>query len=237
MVDNENINNVEAESCSASKQCCSSGQDDKGCCSSDSPSCCKYVKMVIFIIVILAACAVAYNSLAKDQEETTISPEADASFNTAALVEVVQSAPQAEPQAAGVLCGISLDSIASLSKMANENQANVAFILLADENQDSAKPVAAQINTVIEKLSASGKQVVAFTLEYNAQEYDKLKQSFAIESLPSVIVTGKGGGALAVTGEITESKLIGAFVKASTPTSCSPKGGSSCDPKSGCTSQ
>ncbi|MHC4727302.1 MAG: hypothetical protein ACYS17_08725, partial [Planctomycetota bacterium] len=54
--------------------------------------------------------------------------------------------------------------------------------------------------------------------------YDQLITQFSVESFPSVIVAGKGCGAAAVSGEINETKLLRAFVVASTPVSCGPGG-------------
>ncbi len=84
---------------------------------------------------------------------------------------------------------------------------------------------------VLTKLSAKGKSVAAFTLRGNTEGYDQLVKRFSVQSLPCVVVAGRGCGAAAVSGEITEANLLSAFVKASAPiSSCGPRRGSLCCP-------
>ncbi|MHC4159605.1 MAG: hypothetical protein ACYSSO_11070 [Planctomycetota bacterium] len=202
--------------------CCdSSSQGDADCCSSGSGSG-KSWKTAVFVIVILAAGAVAAHSLLTGNSKTASVPLAvTSSFDT------ISEQPS---KTAAVSCGVTLDSIESLGRIADAQGANVVFIFLAGENEELALSASAQVEAVINKLSAQGKRVSAFTLEKGAEGYDQLIKQFSVE-LPCVIVAGKGSQAVPVSVEINEARLLGAFVTANTPSSCGPRTGSSCCPR------
>ncbi|MHC4462956.1 MAG: hypothetical protein ACYS6W_09970 [Planctomycetota bacterium] len=201
------------------------------CCPTSSGGGGKSWKTAVFVVVILLAGAVAAHSLLTKSGETANAPdEAASSFGMVSLSDeaglAIESPPTSEPpsEAAAVLCGVTLDSIKSLGKLADERGANVAFIFLAGEDGEPARVASAQVGATLNLLSDNGKKVAAFTLEKGAEGYDQLIKQFSVESLPSVIITGKGCGAVAVSSEITEAKLLRAFVMASTPASCKPGG-------------
>lgn len=219
----------QAEAC-----CDSSSQGNADCCSSGSGSG-KSWKTAVFVIVILAAGAVAAHSLLIGNSKTaSVSPTATSSFDTVGLpgkAELSTEACQQPSKAAAVSCGVTLDSIESLGRIADAQGANVVFIFLAGENEELALSASVQVNAVISKLSAQGKRVSAFTLEKGAEGYDQLVKQFSADKLPCVLVAGKGSRAVPVSGEITEARLLGAFVTANTPSSCGPRTGSSCCPR------
>jgi hypothetical protein len=229
MVENNNPDEVKQESSDASQPCCSSTSDGGDCCTLGGG---KNWKTIIFVVVILLAGAVAAHSLVtKSDEKASISPQAASSFDTAEPSIEAGATTEQSSKATAVSCGVTLDSIKSLGKMAADKKANVAFIFLASEKEDSARTASAQVEATMNMLSSKGKQVAAFTLHKGADGYDQLTKQFKVNSLPCVIVAGKGCGAAAVSGDITEPKLLEAFVIASRPVSgCSPSG---CGP-SGC---
>lgn len=215
------------------ESCCDSSAPDCGvdCCSPSSGSGGKSWKTVVFVVVILLAGAVAAHSLlTKNGETASVSGEGASSFSTSSLFDeaglsIGSPATSEQPsETVAVLCGVTLDSIESLAKLVDERGANVAFIFLPGEDEDSTRTASAQVEATMNMLSAKGKQVAAFTLERGAEGYDQLIKQFSVESLPSVIVAGKGCGVAAVSGEINETKLLRAFVVASTPVSRGPGG-------------
>ncbi len=217
--------------------CCDSSQGNADCCSSGSGSG-KSWKTAVFVIVILAAGAVAAHSLLIGNSKTaSVSPTATSSFDTVGLPGKVELSTEAgatgqQPsKAAAISCGMTLDSIESLGRIADAQGANVVFIFLAGENKELALSASAQVNAVINKLSVQGKRVSAFTLEKGAEGYDQLVKQFSADKLPCVLVAGKGSRAVPVSGEINEARLLGAFVTANTPSSCGPRTGSSCCPR------
>jgi len=247
MDDNEKTNGDIEDSLYEPEPCClpqlSSTSDSCGCGAQSEKGLDKGLKMVIFIIVMLSAFVVAAHSLLKEKSKGDSAIGNTQSFASALLPDKGGSPVGTEEisdqpaKADEKLCGISLDSIKSLSKIADEKKADVVFILLSGENRESASKASSQVETTLNKLLADGKKVEAFTLKKNAQGYDQLVKQFSVSSLPCVIVSGKGCGSVAVSGEITESKLLGAFVKASVPASCESKNssesksGSPCCPK------
>ena len=69
---------------------------------------------------------------------------------------------------------------------------------------------------------ANKTKVSAFRLKESAPEYANLVKQV---SVPSVLVLVKGGGMKAVSKDITETKLLQAFVAASRPSGgCCPPG-------------
>ena len=226
-MDTNEDNGKQAESC------CDSSAPGCGvdCCSPSSGGGGKNWKTMVFVVVILLAGVVAAHSLlTKNGETASVSGEGTSSFGTSSLFDEAglstgPSTISKQPsETVAVSCGINLDSIESLTKLADERGANVAFIFLPGEEEDSTRTASAQVEAAINMLSSKGKQVAAFTLERGAEGYDQLIKQFSVESLPSVIVAGKGCGAAAVSGEINETKLLRAFVVASTPVSCGPGG-------------
>ena len=220
----ENFDEVRQEGSDDSQPCCSSTQGDDVCCSSGGQS----WKTLVFVVVILLAGGVAAHSL------LTRSGEA-ASLNVTGLSEAVCSSTEGgagseqQSKGFGVLCGVTVDSLMSLERLAVDKK--TVFILLAGGSEEADRSASAEVEAVVNKLSAKGKSVAAFTLRGNTEGYDQLVKRFSVQSFPCVIVAGRGCGAAAVSGEITEGNLLGAFVRASTPiSSCGPRRGSSCCP-------
>ena len=211
MSEKENFDEVRQEGFDDSQPCCSSTQESDVCCSSGSDGG-KSWKAFVFVVVMLAAGAVAAHSLLRGNGEKVSESGQAASFNVA-----------------GVLCGVTVESLMSLERLAVDKK--TVFILLAGGNEEADRSASAEVEVVVNKLSAKGKSVAAFTLRGNTEGYDQLVKRFSVQSLPCVIVAGRGCGAAAVSGEITEVNLLGAFIKASTPiSSCGPRRGSSCCP-------
>ncbi len=133
-------------------------------------------------------------------------------------------------EASPVVCGTALNSLSALNEVAADKDA--VFILLPGKSQEAAEQASGQVEEALKKISAAGSRVAAFTLQDEAPERAQLIEALSIETFPSIVVMGRGGGAAAVSGEITESRLLGAYVQASRPSGCGPSG---CSPSSpGC---
>ena len=118
------------------------------------------------------------------------------------------------------LWGKLLNSLASLNKVAVDTDA--VFILLAAEDQQGNQTITKEIEAAAKKIQSSGTRISAFTLKKGAPDYAQLAKQF---STPCVLAMVKGRGTSGVSGDITESKLIQAFVMASRVTSgCCPSG-------------
>ena len=129
-------------------------------------------------------------------------------------------------QPASSLWGKPLDSLASLNEAASDTSA--VFILLAAEDQQDMQPVTKEIEAAAKTIQAGGTSISAFRLMQGAPNYANLTKQL---SVPCVLAMVKGCGVSGVpAGQITETKLVQAFVAASRPSSgcCPPGSGATC---------
>ncbi len=215
---NDNKEHISDQEIVGDVQSCCDGSD---CCPSGSESMGKSWKMVIFVLVVIAAGAVLANSLIRKSD-------ADQSQQAFASIQIdngsdTLSPPKAEPS----LWRVELDSLASLNKVATNTDA--IFILLAADDQQGNQNITRQIEAAAKTIKSNGVRVSAFRLRETAPEYAQLARQV---SVPCVLAMVKGGGMSAVSGEISEAKLVQAFVTASRPTSgCCPPGSTICPPQ------
>lgn len=215
----ENADNI--QSCCGGGSCCSSGSDGQG----------RGWKMVVFILIVIAAGAVLARSFLRKsnsdacQSQQTF-PSIQAEFkneipsvtdNTAKQETSVKDAP--------VLWKAELDSLASLNKVAADTDA--VFVFLAAEDRQDNRNIISQIEAAAKTINADGIRVSAFKLNKTAPDYAQLAKQFPV---PSVLAMVKGRGMSAVSGQISETKLVQAYVTASRPASgCCPSGTGSSD--------
>ncbi|MHC4476974.1 MAG: hypothetical protein ACYTEL_15110 [Planctomycetota bacterium] len=233
--------------------CCDGGS----CCPSDSDAGGKNWKIVVFVLIVIAAGAVLARSLINRSNSTAdqpqeafvaVQPESTdtpsppiAAAKTETGTEPMESAetppvPVVEDaaedktpeKAAPNIWGPELDSIASLNQLAANVDA--VFVFLAAEGAQDMQPITAEIEAAARKIQSKGSRISAFTLKKDSTNYAQLAKQF---STPCVVAMVKGRGMGAVSGEITESKLMQAFVSASRARSACCPGGAPCGPKSG----
>ncbi|MFH1718712.1 MAG: hypothetical protein ABIF19_15255, partial [Planctomycetota bacterium] len=113
------------------------------------------------------------------------------------------------------------DSLASLNNVAADTDA--VFILLAADDQEGSRAATEQIEAAAKMIRSNGTRISAFRLKQGAPNYANLTKQL---SAPCVLAMVKGGGVSGVpAGQITETKLVQAFVTASSPSSgCCPPG-------------
>jgi len=230
--------------------CCDGGT----CCPSGSNGGSNSWKMVLFVLVVLAAGAVLARSLiiksnaAADQPQQAFaaiqtagnSPDAASSVKPAVKPETpvepkseIESPPvTVEPAKQEVsikdtpsLWGPELDSLASLNKLATDTDA--VFVLLATQDEQGNEAVTRSIEAAAKKIQADGIRLSAFRLKKDAPNYVRLSKQV---SLPCVIAMVKSRGARVVSGDVTETKLIQAYVAASRGSGCCGGGSKTCGP-------
>ena len=244
-------NSPAGEPCCAGGSCSPSGSDGGG----------KNWKIAVFILVVIAAGAVLARSLMSRPESISdeaqqafavIQPESASPANPAvtsdapAESEIVIEEASVAIEAPSVtkdtvkaevpdkpeltLSFKPLDSLASLNTVAADTDA--VFVLLGGKDQLDMQPITKEVEAAAKKIQAGGMRVSAFTLKKDSPNYTQLAKQF---SIPCAVAMVKGRGISAVSGEITEAKLIQAFVTASrSGSSCCPGGGGgTCAPKSG----
>ena len=246
--DKEQVNSQQTESdpqsCSDGGSCCPSGSDGAG----------KNWKMVVFILIVIAAGAVLARSIIRKSDSATeqrqgtfaaIQPEfiqdipsplkaeattqdLTASRGNTATPAVAKEKTEGDVSAKAslVLWESELDSLVSLNKVAADIDA--VFVLLAAENQQDIQTITNEIEAAAKKIQAGGISISAFRLKQSAPNYANLTKQL---SAPCVLAMVKGGGLSGISADqITETKLVQAFVTASRPSSscCPPGSGASC---------
>ena len=236
------------ENSSDLQPCCEGGS----CCPSDSNSAGKSWKIVVFIFIVLAAGVVLARSFIRKSDSVTeqgtfaaIQPEVKLDTPLPQIAEVSKQGPTASKgdtatpamanekteedvsdKALLALWGSELDSLASLNKAAAEIDA--VFVLLATEDQQDIQTITNEIEAATKKIQDGGIRISAFRLKQSAPNYANLTKQL---SAPCVFAMVKGGGLSGVSADqITEAKLVQAFVTASRPSSgcCPPGSGASC---------
>lgn len=146
-------------------------------------------------------------------------------------VTQVQSIQENNPVLAskqnGVKIGDYIESLSELNKLASSKDAVLIFIPtpkseLADAQTQSAVLAAQQT------LNSNGINLGLFTLMPVSQDYLMISRQV---QAPAILVANKGKGMAAVTGDVTESKLLQAFVTSSRAGGCGTS--SACGPSSG----
>ena len=256
MLDNDNTGKAGKENMEDSRACCPSASVSGDCCSPDSGSSGKTVKMLVFLIIVVAAGVVLARSIMNKSNSTTdqkqqlfaaiqpdVKSDTSSPSNTAAKAEAsattkdssesptnpsVTTIVEVPVKAAPALWGPDLDSLASLNQVAADTDA--VFILLAADDQQGNQTITKEIESAAKTIKSNGVRVSAFLLNKAAPDYAQLANQV---SVPIVLAMVKGRGMSAVSGQITETKLLQAFVAASRPGGgCCPSGAdaSGCGP-------
>jgi len=230
--------------------CCDGGS----CCPSGSDGAGKNWKIAVFILIVVAAGAVLARSIIRKSDSSTeqgqdtfaaiqpeviqdtpspLSAEATTQDLTApkgnAEIPVVaneKTEKDVPDKASPALWRPELDSIASLGKVAADTDA--VFVLLAADDQESSQAATKQIEAAAKTIQSNGVRICAFKLKRGAPNYANLTKQL---SVPCVLAMVKGGGLSGVSADqITETKLVQAFVTASRPSSgcCPPGSGTTC---------
>ena len=199
-------------------------EKSEGCgpgCDCGKPSGNKKAKTVICLIVLLAICGIfVYKAKSAKQSALTIT-------ETAFAAPILNQATGQEPAVKSVEdkknVGELLDSLASLNKVA-VNQDAVFVFIPANGNETISKETINAIASAEQKLKSSDIRIGLYTLQFSpSKEYADIAKQL---TLPSILVMSKGRGMGAVSGEITETKLLQAYVASSRAGGCCPSGGS-----------
>jgi hypothetical protein len=113
-----------------------------------------------------------------------------------------------------------LDSLASLNKVA-VNQDAVFVFIPAKGNDTVNKQTTDAIASAEKRIKSTGVSLGLYTLQSGSPEYTNIAAQL---SLPGMLVLSKGRGMGAVSGEITETKLLQAYIASSRAGGCGPSG-------------
>jgi len=120
----------------------------------------------------------------------------------------------------------SIGALAELNALAAKLDA--VFVFLPGKEGTSANPPAATMNQAARTIEAQGKKIGLFTLLPSSHDYDQIEGQI---SLPAVLAMVKGRGMKAISGDITETKLVQGYLAASSAAGCGPSAGAGCCPK------
>jgi hypothetical protein len=205
--ENEQTGEPEGESCCDST------------CSCNTRGLSHKTKIAICLVVALAAVVVVLLGAARRAGT-------EAKTNSFAATPAVASpiAAPAAKQGPAAVWGPTLSSLASLNELAVDKDA--VFVLLPWQDEEQTETIRGQVEAAVNKAQGKGTSLTAYMLSRDAEEYAQITKSVPP---PCVLTRGKGAGAVPVSGEITEAKLLEALVTASRPSSCGPSG---CGPSS-----
>lgn len=129
--------------------------------------------------------------------------------------------------AAETSVGTSIGALAELNTVAAKTDA--VFIFLPGKDGTASNPPAATMKGAASMIeSKAGLKCGLYTLKAGTPDYDQIAKQI---SVPGVLAMVKGRGMSAVSGDITESKLVQGFVAASSAGGCGPSAAAGCCPK------
>ena len=122
--------------------------------------------------------------------------------------------------------------IAALSELNSVAADSVGvFVFVPSKSEATAKAPTAQIRGAIRTMEPqlNGGKIGMFALQAGSPDYEQVASQMAV---PGVLAMVKGKGMKAASGDITETKLVQAFVGASSAGGCGPAS-AGCGPASG----
>jgi len=187
-------------------------------CDCGKPSRNTKAKAIICLIVLLVICGIfVYKAKSAKQSAPT---NTEAVF---AAPVVNEQKPVAKAVDDKKRVGEFLDSLASLNKVA-ANQDAVFVFIPARGNDLVGKAITDAIASAEQKIESTGVRIGLYTLQSGSQEYANIAAQL---TLPGMLIMSKGRGMGTVSGEITETKLLQAYVASTRAGSCCPSGGGS----------
>lgn len=195
-------------------------------CDCGKPSGNTKVKAAVCLIVLLAVCGIfVYKAKIAKQITPPIT-------GTAFAAPIVNQANGQEPAVKAVedrkKVGEFIDSLTLLNKVAINQDAVFVFIPIKG-NDTVNKGITDAIASAEQKIKSSGVSLGLYTLQSSSPEYANIAAQLPP---PAMLVMSKGRGMAGVSGEITETKILQAYVASSRAGGCGPSG---CGPSSsGC---
>ena len=232
-------NNAEAETTPMGEHSAEPGNEvpicGPGCCCG-TPSGGEKVKIVVSLIVLLAVAGIfIYKAIAANSNtpnKTAAQDSADFAFAQPAPSTMPGAESQPSTAAtpddakAGQKVGEYLGSLGALNKVAF-NQDAVFIFIPAPKNDLADDKTNAAILAAQQSMKSKNITLGLYTLPNSSPDYPKIS---AQVQAPAILVACKGKGMAAVSGDITEAKLLQAFVATSRAGGCGPSG---CGPSSG----
>jgi hypothetical protein len=214
-VDNMELLKQQASACGAGCACHGTGSSGG-------------IRGVLGIIVLLVAVTLVARAVVKNHGTST-EPAAPGFATLAPTTTADGQAPVNPVEAVAATeasVGTNIASLSDLNQVAAANDA--VFVYVPAKDEASTNTPAASMKSAASRINSQGHKVALFTLETGSRDYAQLTAQM---SVPAVLALVKGRGMSAVSGEITETKLIQGFVAAANAGGCGPGG---CGPAGCC---
>lgn len=211
---------------STEKSCCGPG------CNCSKPSSGNKIKIAAGLIIALIAIGIFAFKLIKikvvpDSGSAYTAATDENNTNTTPPSAEEPNAPSAAPNQVSkkVMVGEYLESLNSLNTVAVNQDA--VFILIPVKDKGTVKQETETAMAGAQRtLKSKGVNVGLYTLRTSAEDYQKISSQI---SIPAILVACKGRGMNAVPGrDVTETKLLQAFVAVSQAGGCCGASGSGC---------
>ena len=202
--DNMELLKQQASNCGPGCDCHATGPAGRG-------------RWILGVIVLLAAAALVARAVVKNNAASK------QPYAPAFVMPVASEAPgtegvSASASASGPVVGREIGALSELNAAAADVTA--VFVFLSAKGQSTAEEAADGIEAARRTIEANGAtKIGVFTLKTDSPDYNQLSRQF---TLPGVIALVKGRGGKVVSGEITETNLVQAFVAASSASGCAP---------------
>lgn len=188
-----------------------------GCgCHATRPS--SRIRWVIGIIVLVVAGVLVARAMVKDAGP----PANKIETGFASALSPITENPSASPANDASMLGKEIGGLSELNTVAVSSDA--VFVFLPGKDAAAGKASTAEIQGAARTIESKGSTIGLFTLKPGSVDYARVSAQVAT---PGVLAMVKGRGMSAVSGEITQAKLVQAFVSASSA-------GGGCGPASGC---
>ena len=211
---NENVKPGDAQD--MSKNCCDASCGCHGTSKRGNP------RWAIGMIVLVAAGVLVARGVIKANDAA---PKAPAT-GFASLAALTGASANATNSATTEKSLEPIGAISELNTVAAKTDA--VLVYLPGKGATPSQAPAAAMKAAAKAIEAQGKKCGLFMLKEESGDYAPLAKKIGC---PGVMVLVKTGAMSSVTGEITETKLVQAYVAASSVGACDPAGGSGCCPK------
>jgi len=181
------------------------------------------MRLVLGIIVLLATATLVARAVIKGHG-TSGEPDAAAFvLSTVAQTPPAESISATPPvEAAKTLhpfVGKEIAALSELNTMASAS--NAVFVYVPGKDGASSNLPTTAMKSAASRIESQGYKISLFTLDRGSADYETLAAQM---SVPGVLAMVKGRGMSAVSGDITEPKLIQGFVAAGSAGGCGPAG-------------
>ncbi len=210
----DNVESLEQKgpgSCGPGCGCETAGKPSKG-------------RWVVGVVVLAAAGVMVVRGMVKSDKGSTPA----AGFANPAAAESAAGGADTKPEAATgseTTVGAMLGGFAELNTTAANTDA--VFVFLPGKEGTSVKAPSAPMQAAARTIEAKGMKCGLFTRKAGCADYEQMAKRVAV---PAVLALVKGRGMSAVSGEVTEAKLVQGYVAASSA-GCGPGAGAGCCPK------